>query len=174
MGDANGFQAGKRWANSAHCRHTRLRSSTRFRYACAQHVFDDVSRHPRIRTYRNEARYCDCVGCTGGPLATQSETVRRRKWPTGSGGPFRSPGRHHGDPVHEEEGGEVMHSPFEGKLVRLRAREPGDEPLLYRWFNDPEVTEHLTVRYPLSHAQEKAFIEGAAAVSYDRATFGVE
>ena len=66
-----------------------------------------------------------------------------------------------------------MHSPFEGKLVRLRAREPGDEPLLYRWFNDPEVTEHLTVRYPLSHAQEKAFIEGAA-VSYDRATFGVE
>lgn len=66
-----------------------------------------------------------------------------------------------------------MQSPYEGKLVRLRAREPGDEPLLYRWFNDPEVTEHLTVRYPLSHAQEKAFIEGAA-VSYDRATFGVE
>ena len=66
-----------------------------------------------------------------------------------------------------------MQSPFEGKLVRLRAREPGDEPLLYRWFNDPEVTEHLTVRYPLSHAQEKAFIEGTV-LSYDHASFGVE
>jgi len=67
-----------------------------------------------------------------------------------------------------------MQSPFEGQLVRLRAREPGDEPMLYRWFNDPEVTEHLTVRYPLSHAQERAFIESAAEISYNHASFGVE
>ena len=67
-----------------------------------------------------------------------------------------------------------MQSPFEGQLVRLRAREPGDEPMLYRWFNDPEVTEHLTVRYPLSHAQERAFIESAATISYDHASFAVE
>ena len=47
-----------------------------------------------------------------------------------------------------------MQSPYEGRLIRLRAREPEDEPLLYRWFNDPEVTQHLTARYPVSHAAE--------------------
>lgn len=65
-------------------------------------------------------------------------------------------------------------SPFEGRLVRLRAREPEDEPLLHEWFNDPEVTQHLTIRYPLSHAQEKEFIEGASRVGYNLASFGVE
>lgn len=67
-----------------------------------------------------------------------------------------------------------MESPFEGRLVRLRAREPGDEPLLYRWFNDPEVTEHLTVRYPVSHEQERDYIEHAGAINYERASFAVE
>ncbi|MEP7215880.1 MAG: GNAT family protein [Anaerolineaceae bacterium] len=67
-----------------------------------------------------------------------------------------------------------MESPFEGRLVRLRAREPGDEPLLYQWFNDPEVTQHLSLRYPLSHAQEKEFIESAQRIGYNSATFGVE
>ncbi|MEO6397849.1 MAG: hypothetical protein ABIP13_05230, partial [Tepidiformaceae bacterium] len=68
----------------------------------------------------------------------------------------------------------MQSSPFEGRLVRLRAREPEDEPLLYQWFNDPEVTEHLTLRYPLSHGQEKAFIEGASRIGYHDASFGVE
>jgi RimJ/RimL family protein N-acetyltransferase len=67
-----------------------------------------------------------------------------------------------------------MINPFEGSLVRLRSREPGDEPQLYRWFNDPEVTQHLTVRYPVSHAQEHAFIEANGAASYERAGFAVE
>jgi RimJ/RimL family protein N-acetyltransferase len=67
-----------------------------------------------------------------------------------------------------------MQSPYEGKLIRLRAREPEDEPLLYQWFNDPEVTEHLTVRYPLSHAQERAFIERVSTIGYDHAGFAVE
>lgn len=67
-----------------------------------------------------------------------------------------------------------MESPLEGRLVRLRAREPEDEPLLYRWFNDPEVTMHLSLRYPLSHAQEKDFIQGSARIGYNAATFGVE
>jgi len=67
-----------------------------------------------------------------------------------------------------------MQSPFEGRLVRLRAREPEDEPLLYQWFNDPEVTEHLTLRYPLSHAQERAFIERSAEISFQQASFAVE
>lgn len=65
-------------------------------------------------------------------------------------------------------------SPYEGKLIRLRAREPEDEPLLYQWFNDPEVTEFLSIRYPLSHAQERAFIESMSEISYSKASFGVE
>ena len=67
-----------------------------------------------------------------------------------------------------------MQSPFEGRLIRLRAREAEDEPLLYRWFNDPEVTEFLTIRYPLSHAQERAFIERNQEASFSGASFGVE
>ena len=65
-------------------------------------------------------------------------------------------------------------SPFEGKLVRLRAREPEDEPLLFRWFNDAKVTEHLAMRYPLSHAQEREFIESQKAPGYQHAGFAVE
>ena len=65
-------------------------------------------------------------------------------------------------------------SPFEGKLIRLRAREPEDEPLLFRWFNDAEVTEHLAMRYPLSHAKEREFIESQKAPGYQHAGFAVE
>jgi RimJ/RimL family protein N-acetyltransferase len=68
----------------------------------------------------------------------------------------------------------VTASPFEGKLIRLRAREPEEEPLVYQWFNDPEVTEHLTLRYPLSHRDEREFLDRAGHVSYDHASFAVE
>jgi RimJ/RimL family protein N-acetyltransferase len=67
-----------------------------------------------------------------------------------------------------------MESPFEGRLVRLRAREPEDEPQLYQWFNDPEVTRHLTIRYPLSHAAERDFIDRVHEVGYRLASFAVE
>ena len=68
----------------------------------------------------------------------------------------------------------MMKSPFEGELVRLRAREPEDEPLLHAWFNDVDVTEHLSIRYPLSHAQEKAFIEANNAPSFAKTSFTIE
>lgn len=67
-----------------------------------------------------------------------------------------------------------MQSPWEGRLVRLRAREPEDEPLLYAWFNDLDVTEFLSIRYPLSHQQEKDFILAASSTGYHNASFGVE
>lgn len=67
-----------------------------------------------------------------------------------------------------------MRSPYEGKLIRLRAREPEDEPMLYQWFNDPEVIEHLRIRYPLSHAQEQAFIRSTSEIAYASASFAVE
>jgi RimJ/RimL family protein N-acetyltransferase len=67
-----------------------------------------------------------------------------------------------------------MQSPYEGRLIRLRAREPEDEPLLYRWFNDPEVTEHLTLRYPVSHAMEKEFLQRTANPGFQECEFAVE
>lgn len=55
--------------------------------------------------------------------------------------------------------------PLQGALVRLRAHEPEDEPHVYRWINDPEVTEHLAARYPYSHAQEREFLSSPPAYS---------
>lgn len=64
--------------------------------------------------------------------------------------------------------------PFEGTLIRLRAREPEDAPLLFQWFNDPEVTEHLAMRYPLSMKSEREFIESVSSPGYAHAGFAVE
>ncbi len=67
----------------------------------------------------------------------------------------------------------MSQSPFEGRLVRLRAREPEDEPLLYQWFNDPEVTEHLAMRYPVSHRSEREFIDRVSELNYGHAGFAI-
>lgn len=64
-------------------------------------------------------------------------------------------------------------SPFEGRLIRLRAREPEDEPQLHQWFNDPDVTEFLSLRYPVSHHVEKAFLDGASNVGFYNANFAI-
>ena len=64
-------------------------------------------------------------------------------------------------------------SPFEGRLVRLRAREPEDEPQLHLWFNDPDVTEFLALKYPVSHHMEKSFLERAKDVGYHNANFAI-
>jgi len=66
-----------------------------------------------------------------------------------------------------------MESPFEGRLVRLRAREPEDESLLYQWFNDPEVTQFLSMRYPVSHRTEREFLESQNQPGYGNASFAV-
>ena len=51
---------------------------------------------------------------------------------------------------------------IEGKLVRLRAVEPGDAEDAYRWINDREVTRNLMARYPFSLEFEKDWVQGAA------------
>lgn len=63
--------------------------------------------------------------------------------------------------------------PFEGRLIRLRIREPEDAPLLFQWFNDPEVTEHLAIRYPVSHRQERDFVDSVSRSGYDAAHFAI-
>ncbi len=65
-------------------------------------------------------------------------------------------------------------SPFEGRLIRLRGREPEDEPLLHRWINDPEVNEHLSIRFPISHRGELEFVESASNVDYNHLNLTVE
>jgi len=67
-----------------------------------------------------------------------------------------------------------MDSPFEGKLIRLRAWEPEDEPAIFRWINDPEVTEYLNARYPFSHAQERDWLVRTGTPGYGQASFAVE
>lgn len=69
--------------------------------------------------------------------------------------------------------GPMPESPFEGRLVRLRAREPEDEPKLHEWFNDPEVTEFLSMNYPISHHAERSFLERAVDVGYHNANFAL-
>ncbi len=52
---------------------------------------------------------------------------------------------------------------IEGKVVNLRAREMTDLERNFRWMNDREVTEHLSMRYPLSLAAEEVWMrEGAS------------
>jgi RimJ/RimL family protein N-acetyltransferase len=70
-------------------------------------------------------------------------------------------------------GGNVR-PPLVGSLVRLRATEPDDEPLLYRWFNDPEVTRHLTTRYPVSHEMQRNVIADQSTPGYEQAFFVIE
>jgi RimJ/RimL family protein N-acetyltransferase len=68
----------------------------------------------------------------------------------------------------------MFDSPVEGKLVRLRAREPEDEPRYHRWLNDADVTEHLVMRYPVSHAFERQWLEDDGGPTYEKAGFAIE
>lgn len=64
--------------------------------------------------------------------------------------------------------------PLHGRLVRLRALEQEDEPQLYEWFNDPEVTSTGGGHgYPVSHASEREWIEEARRPGYEACHFGV-
>jgi len=48
---------------------------------------------------------------------------------------------------------------IEGKIVRLRALEPGDLERAYAWVNDREVTRYLMLRYPMSRSDEEKWLE---------------
>jgi RimJ/RimL family protein N-acetyltransferase len=67
-----------------------------------------------------------------------------------------------------------MNSPFEGSLIRLRAREVADLERFHRWFNDPEVTQYITMRYPISVAAERKHLETMTAASFEGAGFSVD
>jgi RimJ/RimL family protein N-acetyltransferase len=64
--------------------------------------------------------------------------------------------------------------PYEGNLVRLRARDAEDTEVFHRWFNDWEVTGWLGIRYPISRGGEAALLERAPEPAFTRAAFAVE
>jgi RimJ/RimL family protein N-acetyltransferase len=63
---------------------------------------------------------------------------------------------------------------YAGSLVRLRAHEAGDAEPFYEWFNDREVVATLGVRYPVTRAVERDFVERFGLVSYNTVAFAVE
>ena len=65
---------------------------------------------------------------------------------------------------------------IEGKLVNLRAVEMGDLDRNVTWFNDAEVTEHLSVRYPMSRAAEEEWMKlrTSSPMTYDNVFFAIE
>ncbi len=64
--------------------------------------------------------------------------------------------------------------PFEGRLVRLRARELDDVPRFHRWLNDPEMTQYIEIRYPQSLAGERRYIESLPDPGFEAARFAIE
>jgi RimJ/RimL family protein N-acetyltransferase len=60
---------------------------------------------------------------------------------------------------------------LEGRLVRLRALEPGDLEPNYRWVNDAEVIRYLDMRYPISRVEEERWLRGRPANDFSNGVF---
>ena len=65
-------------------------------------------------------------------------------------------------------------SPFEGRLIRLRAREIEDAVPSYRWANDFDVTRNIKIRYPQSHNSQRDWSIANSSADYSRALFSIE
>lgn len=63
---------------------------------------------------------------------------------------------------------------LEGKMVRLRALEPADLERCYRWVNDGEVTHYLSLRYPLSMADEERWLREGPANGFAGVRLAIE
>lgn len=68
---------------------------------------------------------------------------------------------------------ETKASPFEGELIRLRARERADLSTLNDLFNDPEVLAGLQMPFPQSMAGIREWAERTRNVN-DQAIFAIE
>ena len=65
---------------------------------------------------------------------------------------------------------------IEGTIVNLRAYEVSDAAAWVRWYNDADVIEHLSWRYPLSLAAEEAYLRQltSAPADYNSTLFAIE
>ena len=61
-----------------------------------------------------------------------------------------------------------------GTKIRLRALEREDIPRFVKWFNDPDVREHLAMYRPLSLAQEAKWFERHAELDPADHVFAIE
>ncbi|HMO95057.1 MAG TPA: GNAT family protein [Tepidiformaceae bacterium] len=66
-----------------------------------------------------------------------------------------------------------MKSPYEGELVRLRAREDTDLDVMYRWINDWETVQYIASRYPQSRKFEREWL-ASGDPAFGEAAFIVE
>jgi RimJ/RimL family protein N-acetyltransferase len=62
---------------------------------------------------------------------------------------------------------------LEGKLVRLRAPQAEDAQAVHYWMNDPEVTEHLTARYPMATSDD-FWLAGTGPISFHLVRLAIE
>lgn len=63
---------------------------------------------------------------------------------------------------------------IEGRLVRLRAREPDDAERAHRWINDWEVARFLVVRYPMSLLSERTWLEHIPSPSFSSVPLAID
>ncbi len=65
---------------------------------------------------------------------------------------------------------------IEGSIVNLRAQHVEDVDRICRWVNDPEVTQHLAIRYPFPRLYEENWIRGRASApqSFTNVHFAIE
>jgi RimJ/RimL family protein N-acetyltransferase len=61
-----------------------------------------------------------------------------------------------------------------GTLVRLRAFEPGDEERAQTWLNDGEVLHYLSMRYPVSRAEEERWLAEGSPNSFAGIRLAIE
>ena len=60
---------------------------------------------------------------------------------------------------------------LEGKLVNLRALEPGDLDRDVQWVNDRDVTRFLAMRYPISKAEEERWLRDRPPNDFSNGVF---
>ena len=63
---------------------------------------------------------------------------------------------------------------LEGKVVNLRAIEPGDLDRDVQWVNDRDVTRFLAMRYPISKAEEERWLTSRPASGFGNIGLAIE
>ncbi len=63
---------------------------------------------------------------------------------------------------------------LEGKLVNLRALEPSDLDREFQWVNDTDVTRYVSMRYPVSKAEEERWLNNRPANDFGNTVLAIE
>lgn len=64
-------------------------------------------------------------------------------------------------------------SPFEGALVRFRAREPGDIDVMHPWVNHTDIVRYNESRYPVGRERMRFRASPEFSPGFDHARFAV-